>query len=37
MTVKGDNQYFMEFSSRKEDYASYSKDADQMISTFRFT
>jgi|WetSurMetagenome_2_1015567.scaffolds.fasta_scaffold489320_1 hypothetical protein len=37
MVVKGDNQYFMEFSSRKNDYASYSKDADSMLGTFRFT
>jgi hypothetical protein len=37
MAVKGDNQYFMEFSSRKDDYASYSKDADRMINSFRFT
>jgi hypothetical protein len=37
MAVKGDNQYFMEFSSRKDDYASYSKDADSMLNTFRFT
>ena len=37
MVVKGDNQYFMEFSSRKEDYASYSQDADLMINSFRFT
>lgn len=37
MVVKGDNQYFMEFSSRKDDYAGYSKDADRMINSFRFT
>ena len=37
MAVKGDNQYFMEFSSRKDDYAGYSKDADRMIESFRFT
>jgi hypothetical protein len=37
MAVKGDNQYFMEFSSRKDDYAGYSKDADRMIDSFRFT
>jgi hypothetical protein len=37
MVIKGDNAYFMEFSSRKDDYASYSKDADSMLGTFRFT
>jgi hypothetical protein len=37
MAVRGDNEYFMEFSSRKNDYPRYSQDADSMISSFRFT
>jgi hypothetical protein len=37
MAVKGDNSYFMEFESRKDDYPGYSQDADRMISTFTFT
>lgn len=37
MAIKGDNAYFMEFSSRKDDYAGYSQGADSMIATFRFT
>ncbi len=36
MTVKGNNAYFMEFTSRKSDYPAYSRDADRMISTFTF-
>jgi hypothetical protein len=36
MTVKGDNSYFMEFTSRKYDYPRYSQDADRMIKTFKF-
>lgn len=37
MAVRGDNEYFMEFSSRKNDYPRYSQDADSMIGSFRFT
>jgi hypothetical protein len=37
MAVNGDNAYFLEFESRKGDYPRYSKDADRMIQTFRFT
>jgi hypothetical protein len=37
MTVKGNNAYFMEFTSRKDQYPSYSQDVDGMIKTFRFT
>jgi hypothetical protein len=37
MAVNGDNAYFLEFESRKDDYLRYSKDADRMIQTFRFT
>lgn len=37
MTVKGNNAYFMEFTSRKFDYPVYSKDADTMISTIKFS
>ncbi len=37
MTVKGNNAYFMEFTSRKFDYPVYSKEADTMISTIKFS
>jgi hypothetical protein len=37
MTVKGDNSFFMQFTSMKDDYPGYSQDADTMIKTFRFT
>jgi hypothetical protein len=37
LVVKGDNAYLMEFMSRKNDYTGYSKDADSMINSFRFT
>jgi hypothetical protein len=37
MTVKGDKSYFMEFTSRENDYSWYSKDADEILGTFRFT
>jgi hypothetical protein len=37
LAVKGSNAYFMEFTSRKDDYAGFSQDADNMINTFRFT
>jgi hypothetical protein len=37
MTVKGNNAYFMEFTSRKDQYPGYSQDVDGMIKTFRFT
>ena len=36
MAVKGDNAYFMEFASRKNDYSAYAKESDAMIQTFRF-
>jgi hypothetical protein len=37
MAIKGNNAYFMEFTSRKDQYAGYSQDADSMIETFKFT
>lgn len=37
LAVKGNNAYYMEFASRKTDYPAYAKDADSMISSFRFT
>lgn len=37
MTIRGDNAYFLEFTSRKEDFAAYSGDAGQITGTFRFT
>ena len=37
MTIKGDNAYFMEFTSRKADYAGYSRDAESMVKTMKFT
>jgi hypothetical protein len=37
LTIKGNNAYFMEFTSRKDDYSGYSQDADSMITTFKFT
>jgi hypothetical protein len=35
--VKGQNSYFMEFTSRKQDYPGYSQDVDRMIRSFTFT
>ena len=37
MTVKGDNAYFMEFTSRKDHYPVYAEEADRMIGTFVFS
>jgi len=37
LVVKENNSYYMEFASRKNDYPEYSKEADRVISTFRFT
>jgi hypothetical protein len=37
LVVKDNNSYYMEFASRKNDYPEYSKEADRMLSTFRFT
>lgn len=37
MTVKGDNAYFMEFTSRKDHYPRYSQESDSMIKTIKFT
>lgn len=37
MAVKGDNGYFMEFTTRKDLYSMYSPDFDSMIKTFKFT
>jgi hypothetical protein len=37
MVIKGDNSYFMEFTSRKTDYPVYSESADRMIRTFTFS
>lgn len=37
LVVKDNNSFYMEFASRKNDYPEYSKEADSMISTFRFT
>ena len=37
LAVKGNNAYFMEFTSKKSDYAGFSQDAESMINTFRFT
>jgi hypothetical protein len=37
MAVKGNNAYFLEFTSRKDYYPVYSQDADSIIKTFTFT
>lgn len=37
MAIKGNNAYFMEFTSRKDQYPGYSQDTDSMIETFKFT
>jgi len=36
MAIKGDNAYYMEFTSRRTDYPTYSEDADTMLKTFKF-